>query len=83
MWDGGGLFSAWEGFGVFNANRNILVKGSQREGCEIFSCPLQNKRMEKPRLAMTLIYYSVQLGAIFRKCSSEKNVADINLRTCI
>lgn len=77
-------FLKWEGWGMFNTNRNILVEDSKRRGCKYFPCPLHCKEAEKPRLAMTLIYYSVQLDATYRNGSFEKNVSDIiNLRTCI
>lgn len=74
---------ARKGLGMFNANRNILVKGSKREGCEIFSMstPEQKDRKTKAGDESHLLLSSIR--CYFRKGSSEKNVADINLRTCI
>lgn len=79
----GVYFQRGRGLGMLMLIEIFQSKAVKGQVVRYFPCPLQNKGMEKPRLAMALIYYSVQFGAIFKKDSSEKNVADINLRTCI
>lgn len=52
---------------MFNANIISQSKAVKGKVVKYFPCPFQNKSMEKPRLVITVIYYSVQLGAILER----------------